>query len=477
MVFSSLEFLFVFLPVTLLGYWISPRRVRNLVLLVASLIFYTWGAGAFVLGLLAIIAINYPLGLWVAPTGAGDDARRAKIGVTMAVIANMGLLAYYKYAAFVAGQLDGLLGMLDLAESHWVQITLPIGISFFTFQAMSYVIDVARGTRPPQRNVINAALYVALFPQLIAGPIVRYHQIAEQLTDRKTTVDGFATGAMRFCHGLVKKVVIADTVAVVADAAFGTPTGELTLAGAWIGVIAYALQIYFDFSGYADMALGLGKMFGFSFPENFRRPYSAVSVTDFWRRWHMTLSNWFRDYLYIPLGGSQSTAAKTYRNLWIVFIVTGMWHGAAWTFVVWGAYHGLLLIIERVIGQRPVGDQVNMVVLRRAGTLLAVLVGWVFFRAESLPHAFSYLGTMFSPGSLTLTGDVGQVTDGRVAITLALACLVALMPRNIVGGPIVAEQRGAGPAAWRVAVLVLGVPAAILLMAGGTFSPFLYFRF
>src|SRR5699024_7989715 len=217
--------------------------------------------------------------------------------------------------------------------------------------------------------------------------------------------------------------------------------------------------------------------FGFRFPENFWRPYSAVSVTDFWRRWHMTLSTWLRDYLYIPLGGSKKGAAKTYRNLWIVFLVTGMWHGAAWTFVVWGAYHGLLLIIERVTGQRSVGDDVNLVVLRRALTLLAVVVGWVFFRAESLPYAVNYLAVMFTPGAVSVTGEVAQVTHGRVAVTLALGCLVALMPRTLVGGPLVAEPSGPGPAVWRIVVLVVGVPAAVLLMAGGTFSPFLYFRF
>jgi alginate O-acetyltransferase complex protein AlgI len=341
---------------------------------------------------------------------------------------------------------------------------------------MSYTVDVARGRRAHLRNPIDFALYVALFPQLIAGPIVRFHEIADQLGDRRAGMDAFAEGAVRFTHGLVKKVVVADAVAVVADAAFATPAGELTAVTAWLGVTAYTLQIYFDFSGYSDMAIGLGRMFGFRFPENFARPYSAVSVTDFWRRWHMTLSNWFRDYLYIPLGGSRDGASRTYRNLWVVFLLTGLWHGAAWTFVAWGAYHGALLVAERLVGQRPTGPT-NLEPVRRAATLLAVMVGWVLFRAETLTGALGYLRAMVAPGSLEVAPQVAEVLDLRVTLVLAMASLVVLLPRHLVLGPTLERARGAAPAAARLAVFGLALPYALLLMAGGSFSPFLYFRF
>ncbi|MGI8876621.1 MAG: MBOAT family O-acyltransferase [Egibacteraceae bacterium] len=476
MVFSSLEFLFAFLPVTLGAYWLAPRRARNTVLLVASLAFYTWGGGAFVFALLGVIAANFVLGFAVARRGDRSAERRRRWGVAAAVLVNMGLLAYFKYANFFVGQVDGLRGALDLGSTDWAAVTLPIGISFFTFQAMSYTVDVARGTRVPLRNPIDFALYVALFPQLIAGPIVRFHEISDQLGNRRAGMDAFAEGAVRFTHGLVKKIVVADAVAVVADAAFATPPGELNAVTAWLGVTAYTLQIYFDFSGYSDMAIGLGRMFGFRFPENFARPYSAVSVTDFWRRWHMTLSNWFRDYLFIPLGGSRDGSGRTYRNLWIVFLLTGLWHGAAWTFVAWGAYHGALLVAERFMEQRPTGST-NLVPLRRAATLLAVMVGWVLFRAETLTGALGYLRAMVAPGSLEIVPRVAEVLDVRVTLVLALASLVVLLPRHLVLGPTLERARGAAPAVARLAVLGLALPYALLLMAGGSFSPFLYFRF
>jgi len=316
---------------------------------------------------------------------------------------------------------------------------------------------------------------VALFPQLIAGPIVRFHEISTQLRDRSCRLDDVADGVLRFAHGLVKKVVIADAVAAAADASFGVDPGLLSMPEAWIGLVGYTLQIYFDFSGYSDMAIGLGLMLGFRFPENFRRPYSAISVTDFWRRWHMTLSNWFRDYLYVPLGGNRGSRAATYRNLAIVFLLTGLWHGAEWTFVAWGAYHGALLIVERVTGQRPTGEA-SVIPLRRALTLLAVMLGWVLFRADDLGHAAGYLQALFSfdfgPGS----GVVGAAVGRRVLITLALASTVALLPRDFVGGLYLLRSHRWAVAA-RVATLAVALPYALLLVVGGTFSPFLYFQF
>ena len=386
MVFSSIEFLFLFLPVVLLAYRVVPARARNGTLLAASLLFYTWGGGAFVLILAASIAIDYCAGWMVDDARERGLPRRRALGIALSVAVNVGLLAYFKYANFFVAQWNDLGDAVGIGTIAWTSVALPIGISFFTFQSMSYTLDVARGRARHLRNPVDFALYVSLFPQLIAGPIVRFHEIADQMRERTTRLEDFAEGALRFSHGLVKKVVVADAVAPIADAAFGLDAADLTTPAAWLGVAAYTIQIYFDFSGYSDMAIGLGRMFGFTFPENFRRPYSALSVTDFWRRWHITLSNWFRDYLYVPLGGNRASAAATYRNLIVVFLLVGFWHGANWTFLAWGVYHGGLLIAERLTGQRPVRDA-SWPWLRRAVTLLAVVVGWAIFRADSIWHA------------------------------------------------------------------------------------------
>jgi alginate O-acetyltransferase complex protein AlgI len=340
---------------------------------------------------------------------------------------------------------------------------------------MSYTIDVARGRTTHLKNPFDFALYVALFPQLIAGPIVRFHEISDQIKDRTTSMESTAEGVVRFAHGLAKKVIIADGVAGIADAAFAADPATLGMSGAWLGVLAYTLQIYFDFSGYSDMAIGLGRIFGFKFPENFNRPYSALSVTDFWRRWHITLSNWFRDYLYIPLGGSRGAARRTYVNLWIVFLLTGAWHGANWTFVAWGIYHGGLLVAERVTGQRPV-ESASHEWLRRIVVLFAVMVGWVLFRAESLAMAVGYLGAMFSFGGETIPALEAALSTKAVA-TLILGSLVFFLPRDFVLGPIVQRSHGRIAAASRAVVMVAGLPYAVLLLASGSFSPFLYFQF
>lgn len=475
MVFSSIEFLFLFLPAVLGLYWILPGRFKNTWLLLTSLVFYTWGGGAFVLALLLAAALSYAAGRVMGWGRSSARPARVRLGLALGVAANLGLLGYFKYANFIVDQLNTLGRLLGLGTIAWAGVALPIGISFFTFQAMSYVVDVYRGRTEHFTNPIDFALFVALFPQLIAGPIVRFHEISAQLRDRSCRLDDVADGMLRFAHGLVKKVVIADVVAAAADASFGVDPGLLSMPEAWVGLVGYTLQIYFDFSGYSDMAIGLGLMLGFRFPENFRRPYSAISVTDFWQRWHMTLSNWFRDYLYVPLGGNRGSRAATYRNLAIVFLLTGLWHGAEWTFVAWGAYHGALLIVERVAGQRPTGEA-SVIPLRRALTLLAVMLGWVLFRADDLGHAAGYLQALFSfdfgPGS----GVVGAAVGRRVLITLALASTVALLPRDFVGGLYLLRSHRWAVAA-RVATLAVALPYALLLVVGGTFSPFLYFQF
>jgi alginate O-acetyltransferase complex protein AlgI len=472
MVFSSVTFLFFFLPICLGGYYLLGNRLRNGWLLLSSLVFYTWGGGALVSLLIISTAVDYLMG-WVVASGISQNRRSlVRLGVLGSVVVNLGLLSYFKYANFFVEQINSL-GFGNIA---WNSVVLPIGISFFTFQSMSYTIDVSRGRVEHLRNPLDFALYVTLFPQLVAGPIVRFHEVSDQLRNRVVNVENFALGAARFSHGLAKKVLIADSVAPIADAAFRADPGGLGPAAAWLGLAAYTIQIYFDFSGYSDMAIGLGSMFGFTFPENFRRPYSAVSVTDFWRRWHITLSNWFRDYLYIPLGGSRRSSGRTLVNLWIVFVLVGIWHGANWTFLLWGIYHGAWLVAERLTGQRPVGDGASWAPLRRLITLLAVMVGWVMFRSPSAGHAVSYLGAMFSAGGLTPQA-LSNALDTRAVLALGVGAASVLIPGNVVGGLLVTGWRGSRGVAVRVAEVAIALPIVMIVVASGSFSPFLYYQF
>ncbi len=480
MVFSSIPFIFFFLPLTLAAYHLAPRRVRNTVLLVASLVFYAAGSGRFVLLLILTNAINFGLvaGLDAART-AGDEQRR-RVLTAIALVLDVGVLAWFKYANFLVDQVNLARVMFGTDALPWTSVLLPIGISFFTFQRMSYTIDVSRGVRPALRNPFDHLLYVVLFPQLIAGPIVRYQDIDEQLrADRRVRFDDIGVGAIRFAHGLAKKVLIADTVAPIADAVFELPGTPSSLA-VWIAVLAYAVQIYADFSGYSDMAIGLGHMFGFTFPENFRRPYSALSITDFWRRWHITLSTWFRDYLYIPLGGSQtSTRYRVYLNLSLVFLATGFWHGAAWTFVFWGGYHGALLMLERVTGQRVTdAATARFVAARRALTFVLVVFGWVLFRARSMSQAARFLKAMVVPSGTGLTAELAHALTTQASLTLALSLVVlVLLPRDFVAGRTLTSSTRRPVVVWRYATAFLLLPATAVVTASTTFSPFLYFRF
>ncbi|MCH2133845.1 MAG: MBOAT family protein [Phycisphaerales bacterium] len=477
MVFSSQTFLFFFLPVVLGVYvllGIGPA-LRNLWLLLASLIFYTWGGGDFVLVLLISIAGNWVLGL-LAHQARGTGSRLVRNGsIAISVMLNIGILAWFKYANFFVDQINDVGTRMGMGSISWEHILLPIGISFFTFQATSYVIDVARGQAKVMRNPIDFALYVSLFPQLIAGPIVRYHEIASQLESRPFDWDNVSSGMLRFVHGLVKKVVIADSVGVIADAAFASET-TLSAGDAWIGLLAYTLQIYFDFSGYSDMAIGMGRMFGFRLPENFKRPYSAVCMTDFWRRWHVTLSNWFRDYVYIPLGGSRCSKARTYGNLVIVFLLTGFWHGANWTFIAWGIYNGFWLICDRLTGQtRP--DTLGWIPLRRLLTFFVVMMGWVVFRAEDISHAGTYYQTLFDFPLTATSGALESVLTSQSIFFLVLGSVIALLPGRISTGRWLDESTDSGAVAYRIALSCLFFPLALIFVISGTFSPFLYFQF
>lgn len=477
MVFSSIEFLFAFLPLTLAVYFAVPTRARNAVLLVASVLFYVWGAGALALAMLFVISINWGAGLVVAWAREHDRPDLRVAGVAISVLSCLGVLSYFKYANFAVAQVNRVADQFGIGPVAWTSIALPIGISFYTFQSMSYTIDVARGRTEPLRNIFDFALYVSLFPQLIAGPIVRFHEIAGEIRSRTTRLGDFAEGAVRFVWGLSKKVVIADTLAPVADAAFDSPADGLSAVGAWIGLLAYAFQIYFDFSGYSDMAIGLGRMLGFHFPENFRRPYSALSVTDFWRRWHITLSNWFRDYLYVPLGGNRGSARRTQVNLVIVFVATGVWHGASWTFLAWGLWHGGVMLWERSRGTGHIAEAPNEG-LARARTFLIVLLAWVLFRDTSISGAVGFWGALFGQGAGLLDGDIVLRTiDLRELAVLAVGLATLALPRDLFIGQIVEKRSGRRPAAARVALFAGAFPLTLLLIVAGTFSPFLYFQF
>jgi alginate O-acetyltransferase complex protein AlgI len=470
--FASPIFLWFFLPLALLAYWVLAPRHRNAVLTASSIVFYAYGAHAFVFVLLLLVAFNYCIGLTVGNHALPDQTRNTVLA--SAIVANVGVLCYWKYGGFLDQQVVDINHAFGGHYERIIRTALPLGISFFTFHNLSYIIDLRREVKGPIRKPIDFATYIMMFPQLVAGPIVRYHEIADQLPAvRRDRVGDLAAGFPRFAHGLFKKVVIADTIAPVADASFGVHSG-LTTSTAWIGVIAYTLQIYFDFSGYSDMAIGLGRMFGFKLPENFARPYSAASMTDFWRRWHMSLSRWFRDYLYIPLGGNRRGPRRTYVNLIIVFALTGLWHGAAWSFLFWGLYHGALLIIER--RNRDIPRQTRAWV-PRARTLILVMIGWVLFRSAALSRALTMLWSMFTPHGLALNSAVSAVLTRERFTIMALAFLVVFLPGDFVLGKVLDGGRGVPAGLARLGASTVGAAAAAVFVASGTFHPFLYYQF
>ena len=434
----------------MLARWTKRPWVRNGLLLLLSLAFYAWGEPMYVFLMLGAILANYLLAFRV---------RKSRLVFVCAMALDLGLLAVFKYLDLLISAANGLF-RLNLPGAH---LALPIGISFYTFQILSYVIDVRRGDVPPARNLVDFAAYVSMFPQLIAGPIVRYVDVAADLRRLNGDISTAAAGARRFCMGLAKKVLLANTLASAADTAFGM-TGSLNFGGAWAGLIAYALQIYFDFSGYSDMAIGLGKMLGFSFPENFRYPYVSLSVKEFWRRWHLSLSTWFRDYLYIPLGGSRRGKGRTLLNLLIVFALCGLWHGADWTFLLWGLWHGLFLCLERLSFMKKLQEALPKWV-RWCYTALVVLLGWVLFRADNLGMALQYAGNLFSLEGVWIS-EVLTVQSGAALLAGIVCCLPLPRPR----------QNALTETVYTLMALTL-LAACALCLAGGTYNPFIYFRF
>lgn len=473
MLFSSLVFLFLFLPAVLFFYYISPKSLRNLVLLVFSLFFYGYGGPKSLLIMLFSILMNYVFGLLV------DKYRHSKAKsywvLTLTAIGNLSIIGYYKYTDFFIENLNTFFG-LSIPLLH---VVMPIGISFFTFQGMSYVIDIYRQHGKVQKNPLNVALYISLFPQLIAGPIVRYETVAEQIDERHVDIDKFESGIERFIFGLSKKVLIANSMGLIADEVFANPTSELSVLLAWIGVLAYTAQIYFDFSGYSDMAIGLGRLFGFEFLENFNYPYISRSITEFWRRWHISLGTWFRDYVYIPLGGNRVSRGKLIRNILAVWLLTGFWHGAAWNFIAWGLYFGLLLLMEKFI----MGKHLNKLwkPLQHIYALFFIVMGWLLFRSETLGYALQYLGVMFGMKGRPLISNQAlfYIIEYKVELILAILASIPVYPfakqklKDLKGrGLYNAIQYYIKP------VVLIGLfGLCIMYLINSTFNPFIYFRF
>ena len=468
MVFSSLEYLFLYFPLVLILYFVTPLKWRNVTLFAVSLVFYGWGEPRYVFLMLATIAADYFFG-WIVGKYRDTAVKRAKRWLIAAVIVNLGILGFFKYATFLAATFGKLTG-IDL---HVPDIPLPIGISFYTFQALSYVIDVYRSDADPQRSFTSFGAYVTHFPQLIAGPIVRYRDVDEQLRERTHSAALFASGIRTFTAGLAKKVLLANAAGAVWSRISGAP--ETTVVSAWLGIVMYTFQIYFDFSGYSDMAIGLGKMFGFTFRQNFYYPYTAVSVTDFWRRWHISLSSWFREYVYIPLGGNRRGMARQILNLLVVWALTGLWHGAAWNFVLWGLYYFILLVIEKLFLLKVLEKLPSFV--RRLYTLLAVVFGWLLFVSDDMSAGLTYLRAMFGGGTAVGFADAGAITDLLTSAVLLVILCVASTPRPRNMFYTLWEKRPALMRRLSAVLCVCGLVLSLAYLVNSSYNPFLYFRF
>ena len=461
MLFSSLVFLFLFLPTTIFLYYISPRKLRNLVLLSFSLFFYAYGEPKYIFVMLTSILINYSLGLLVDKFRGESLSKKV---LALAVILNLSIIGYYKYSNFLIGNINKFFRM----DISLLKIIMPIGISFFTFQGLSYVIDIYRGHGKVQKNPLNVALYISLFPQLIAGPIVRYETVADQIETRIETMDEFSLGIERFILGLAKKVLISNSLGFIADEIFNLPSIEMSIALSWVGILAYTAQIYFDFSGYSDMAIGLGKIFGFQFLENFNYPYISRSITEFWRRWHISLGTWFRDYLYIPLGGNRVSSIKFLRNIFIVWFLTGLWHGAAWNFIAWGVYYGILLIIEKFFLGKYIEKMPR--VFQHIYTMILVIFGWVLFRSESLSYGIDYIKTMIGLNGSPIVNSkaIYYLMEYKVEFIIAFLTSMPIYPW------INKKLKGS---LMKSILLMTIFMISVTYLVTSTFNPFIYFRF
>ncbi|KXK20715.1 MAG: membrane bound O-acyl transferase MBOAT family protein [Candidatus Parvibacillus calidus] len=473
MVFSSIVFVLYFLPVFLVLYFIIDRRYKNVLILVSSILFYAWGAPKFIFVILGTTLLDFILVHYM--DRMATDWKR-KVMLSISIVVNLGLLVYFKYSNFFIENINLFLSGLGFNEVAWTKLVLPIGISFYTFETITYVVDVYRRIHRPLTNFWDYQLYIIFFPKLIAGPIVRYHEIADQITDRSANEnnENRLTGFYRFVIGLSKKVLIANQMGAQADMIFSQDYHQLSMMHAWVGILAYTFQIYFDFSGYSDMAIGIGRMMGFKLPENFNSPYTSGSITEFWRRWHITLGKWMRNYLYIPLGGNRISSGRTYMNLWLVFVASGLWHGASWNFVIWGAYHGCFLVLERTFLLRlynRIGRVVPIVL-----TFFFVVIGWVFFRVEHFNDALTYISRLFAGGM-----EQFSLPNGRFIAIFLIAvffAFFAVAQRTYAFQQKVFEQNYSlrGHLLMTPVILILFVLSLASITSFG-FNPFIYFRF
>lgn len=470
MVFSSLVFLFAFLPIALLLYFLVPRKWRNFILLIISLIFYAWGEPIYIVLMLFSTLVDFIHGLLVEKYS--EQPKKAKLVVLSSVCINLGLLIFFKYSAFIIGNINALFG----SQFSIPDIALPIGISFYTFQTMSYTIDVFRKDAPAQRNMIDLGAYVTMFPQLIAGPIVRYQTVAYQLNHRKETQSLFADGIWRFVIGLGKKVLLANNIGLLWDQISSTDIANLSVLTSWLGLLAFGLQIYFDFSGYSDMAIGLGKMFGFELLENFNYPYISQSITEFWRRWHISLGTWFRDYVYIPLGGNRKGKYRTYLNVFAVWFLTGLWHGASWNFVLWGLYFGIIITIEKAFLMNWLMNIPRFI--RHVYALFLLLIGWGLFAFDNFEHLKTYFKVMFG---LEGTGLYNQNTLYYLSSNAILLVILVIAATPL--SKIIYQKLRESKWNHTVELVVIPVTTVIILclstayLVDSSYNPFLYFRF
>ena len=473
MVFSSIFFLFTFLPLSLLLYWMSPAKIKNFTLLAVSLFFYAWGEPVYVLLMIASILTNFVFGIFIESELIKEKRAVRRALFISAVVFNILILGFFKYYGFLAENINALFNA-DIAYS---ELPLPIGISFYTFQVLSYVIDVYLGKVRLQRNPVSFALYVTMFPQLIAGPIVRYSDIESQLEQRNVSAAKFGEGAQRFIQGLGKKVLIANSMGALWDITQAMDMTGISVFSAWLGIIAYTFQIYFDFSGYSDMAIGLGKMFGFEFMENFDHPYISRSVTEFWRRWHISLGTWFREYVYIPLGGNRCSRIRQIRNIMAVWMLTGLWHGASWNFVVWGIYYGCLLLIEKMFLKKLIDNA--PAIISHVYCMLAVIIGWVLFASRDIESAAAYLGVMSGASGNVLVDNafIYYLKSNAVMLVISLLFSTGIF-REIFEPEDISDKirtRASHSAAVILHAFILFMSTAYLVTE--TYNPFLYFRF
>jgi len=469
MAFSEIRFVFLFLPLALILHKIAPMKIKNIALLILSFLFFAWGSAQYMVLMAALIVFNYFTGLLIADKKAQEDARGARIALITAVAADLLLLGFFKYWGFLLENVNAVF-RTHLAS----QVTsTPMGVSFFTFSLLSYLFDVYRDKTPMDRNFLNFALFVTFFPKLVSGPIVGYAAMAQQIRERKLSAVRFGYGCRMFLMGLAKKVLLSNTLGTTFYAVSALPTGEVSVVTAWLGAISYSLMLYFDFSGYSDMAIGLAHMFGFDFAKNFDYPYMSSSITEFWRRWHISLGGWFRDYVYIPLGGSREGKGKTIRNLLIVWLLTGIWHGASWNFIFWGLYYGALLILEKFVLARLL--EKIPAFIRRIFTLLLVVIGWVFFFSPSLGSAFRWLGCMVGIGGSGLMDSTAKYYLLSGAIILVIGAFAAFPLGARLGNMTLRRRK------WPVYVSVAWFGVLLVLCIAGmmvsTYSSFLYFQF